>query len=113
MAQVAYAAKSQMLRVIAHPVRLMILEELCRGAKCVTDVQQLLKPARQPNISQHLAILRYCGIVDFRHEGQKRCYFVINPEMISDLLAILGKEYPPGTPTPITQTTGPIRSKEQ
>ncbi len=113
MAQVAYAAKSQMLRVIAHPVRLMILEELCRGAKCVTDVQQLLKPARQPNISQHLTILRYSGIVDFRHEGQKRCYFVINPEMISDLLAILGKQYPPKTPMRGIETTESSRSQGQ
>lgn len=91
---VDYRAKSEMLRVIAHPVRLMILEELCRGIKCVTEVEQLLAAVRQPNISQHLAVLRHCRIVDFRQEGKKRCYFVTNPEMIADLLDILGKDYP-------------------
>lgn len=103
---VDYVAKSEMLRVIAHPVRLMILENLCQGMKCVTEVEQLLAEVRQPNISQHLAVLRHCGIVDFRREGKRRCYFVTNLEMISALLAILGKEYPPEPLAAIKQTTG-------
>jgi ArsR family transcriptional regulator len=90
--KVNYTAESEMLRVIAHPVRLMILEELCKGAKCVTDVERLLAATRQPNISQHLALLRHCKIVDFQQQGKRRCYFVTNPEMISGLLTLLGKQ---------------------
>ena len=88
-----YVAKSEMLRVMAHPVRLMILDELSRGTKCVTEVEQLLGTIKQPNISQHLAVLRHCGIVGFRREGKRRCYCLTNPEMVSDLLTVLSKEH--------------------
>lgn len=103
---VNYGAKSEMLRVIAHPVRLMILEELCKGIKCVTEVEQVLTAVRQPNISQHLAVLRHCKIVDFQQEGKKRCYFVTNPEMISALLDILEKERPPKPVMAAKETIG-------
>ena len=30
----------------------------------------------QPNLSQHLSILRKAGIVDFQEDGKRRCYFL-------------------------------------
>ncbi|PIU56244.1 MAG: ArsR family transcriptional regulator, partial [Chloroflexi bacterium CG07_land_8_20_14_0_80_51_10] len=72
---------------------LEILEELSRGQKCVTEVEQTLEEVSQPNISQHLAVLRHCGVVGFRREGNKRCYFLAKPDMISRLLAILREGY--------------------
>ena len=93
MKSIDYVTQSELLKVIAHPVRLMILEELSKEMKCVNEVEHLLGKVKQPNISQHLALLRHRGIVSFRREGRKRCYFLTNPQMVCDLLSLLRSEY--------------------
>jgi len=82
--------KANLLKILAHPTRLMILEELIKGVKCVNDIEELLE-VRQPNISQHLAMLRYGGLVDFYQKDKKRCYFLIRKETVKNILKQVGK----------------------
>lgn len=84
---------ADLLRLLGHPVRLMLLEELTKGSKCVTDIQDLLK-LRQANVSQHLAILRQAKIVDYFEDGNLRCYYILRPALVRDLMRFLGREYP-------------------
>jgi DNA-binding transcriptional ArsR family regulator len=86
------------LRVIAHPVRIHILEELSKGVKCVSDFGDFLK-INQPNVSQHLALLRRHGVIDFHRDGRLRCYFLKDP-VVADLLNILKKDYAESLPSP-------------
>jgi len=44
----------EILKIIAHPVRIKILEELMKGVKCVSDFEEFLEIS-QPNVSQHLS----------------------------------------------------------
>jgi ArsR family transcriptional regulator len=74
---------AELLKAIAHPVRLRVLHELKNGKKCVMEIKDLIDIS-QPNLSQHLAILRREKIIDYEEEGKKRCYF-INDE-VADLL---------------------------
>jgi DNA-binding transcriptional ArsR family regulator len=90
--------KVEMLKVIAHPVRVKILEELAKGVKCVSDFEKLLE-INQPNMSQHLGLLRNNGIVDYYIDGRLRCYFLVDP-IIPDLLKILKKDYLDALPAP-------------
>jgi len=90
--------KVDILKVISHPVRIRILEELVKGVKCVSDLEEFLE-IRQPNISQHLTLLRHYGIVDYYMDGRLRCYFLVNP-LIPDLLALLWKDYCESLPRP-------------
>jgi DNA-binding transcriptional ArsR family regulator len=90
--------KVELLRVVAHPVRIRILEELSKGVKCVSDFEDFLE-LRQPNISQHLSLLRQSGIVDYYVDGRLRCYFLTNP-FIPDLLELLKKDYRETLPRP-------------
>lgn len=83
--------KAAFLKILAHPTRIMILEELINGKKCVNDIEELLA-VRQANISQHLAMLRHAGVVDFCQKGKKRCYFLVKPKMIEAVINILEKE---------------------
>ena len=80
-----FKEKSDILKMLANTTRLMILEELAKGVKCVNDIEELLE-VRQPNISQHLAMLRHGGLVDFYQKGKKRCYFLTKPEMIKAII---------------------------
>ena len=70
--------KIELLKVVAHPVRIRILEELSKGVKCVSDFEEFLS-LRQPNVSQHLTLLRHYGVVDYYMDGRLRCYFLVNP----------------------------------
>ena len=81
----------ELLKVIAHPVRIKILEELEKGVKCVSDFEEFLEIS-QPNVSQHLSLLRNHGIIDYYIDGRLKCYFLVDP-IIPDLLELLKKDY--------------------
>lgn len=85
--------KAELLRHLAHPTRLLILEELSGGVKCVTDIRDLLD-IPQPNVSQHLAVLRQNRIVDYYEDGPLRCYYLLRPALVEALLAFISGEYP-------------------
>ena len=86
------SAYARLLRIIAHPTRLMILAELMEAEKCVNDIGDLLN-VRQPNASQHLAILKENGLVAFRKEGASRCYYLARPGLVEGLFAMLERHH--------------------
>ncbi len=88
----------EVLKAIAHPVRIRILEELLKGVKCVSDFEDFLEIS-QPNISQHLSLLRRFGVIDFYMDGRLRCYFLKDP-IVPDLLTIIRKDYIEELPAP-------------
>ena len=79
------------LKIISHPTRIKILEELLNGVKCVSDFGDFLGIS-QPNVSQHLSLLRAFRIIDYYQHGRLKCYFLVYP-MIPDLLEVLRKKY--------------------
>jgi ArsR family transcriptional regulator len=70
--------KARIFRALADPVRLEILEYLRNGERCVCEIIPHLKMA-QPLVSRHLAILKRCGLIRGRKEGNRRFYSVTNP----------------------------------
>ena len=92
-------ATAELLKAFSHPTRLAILQELAVGPRCVTDMEEIL-PARQANISQHLAVLRYARLVDYAQDGAIRCYYLCRPNLVRDLLAVLSRDEPVITRTP-------------
>jgi ArsR family transcriptional regulator len=89
-----------LLKAFSHPTRLAILRELLNGPKCVTDMEELL-PARQANISQHLAVLRHASLVDYAQDGSLRCYYLSRPQLVQDMLILVGRGDPVVKRTPI------------
>lgn len=90
--------KIELLKVIAHPVRIRILDELTKGVKCVSDFEEFLDIS-QPNVSQHLSLLRRHGIIDYYIDGRLRCYF-LREAIIPDLIELLNREYGAELPAP-------------
>ncbi len=84
---------ARLLRIIAHPTRLMILAELMKGTKCVNDIRDLLE-VPQPNVSQHLAVLKENGLVAARKDGVSRCYYLSKPGLVEGLFAALKRADP-------------------
>lgn len=92
-------AAAELLKAFSHPTRLAILQELLAGPKCVTDMEELL-PARQANISQHLAVLRHARLVDYAQDGAVRCYYLSRPRLVEDLLTLVERDEPVVKRTP-------------
>ncbi len=90
--------KIELLKAIAHPTRVKLLEELTHGVKCVSDLEDYLEVS-QPNVSQHLSLLRRYGIIDYYVDGRLKCYFLVDP-IIPDLLEVLRKSYSAPLPAP-------------
>ena len=93
-----FSSRIDLIKLIAHPARIAILEELTKGVKCVSDLEEFLDLS-QSNVSQHLSALKRAGIINFFIDGRLRCYFLKNP-LIPDLLEILNKDYPEELPGP-------------
>jgi DNA-binding transcriptional ArsR family regulator len=74
---------------LSHPVRLEIVAELLKGKRCVGDIRELVD-VNQPNVSQHLSVLKAKGVVDWHQEGKRKCYFLTNPELIRNILKEFG-----------------------
>ncbi|MGH7470504.1 MAG: ArsR/SmtB family transcription factor [Longimicrobiales bacterium] len=87
------------LEILAHPIRLQLLDVLARneGQVCVCDLEAAV-PVKQPTISHHLRLLREAGLIDFQKHGLWAYYFVNRRELaalrarIVARLAALGPE---------------------
>ena len=85
--------RAELLKAFAHPTRLQILEELRKGTRCVTDMEEIL-PVTQVNISQHLTVLRNARLVDFAQDGALRCYYISRPKLVEGVLHLLAADLP-------------------
>lgn len=75
-----YIQKSDLLKAIAHPVRLCIIRGLINQQCNVTKMQECLN-LPQSTVSQHLAKLKSAGIIEGERKGLEVCYKVVNRQM--------------------------------
>ena len=76
-----YDQKSELIKAIAHPVRLCIVKGLIENQCNVTHMQQCLN-IPQSTVSQHLSKLKAAGIIKGERKGVEICYRVVNQEVI-------------------------------
>ena len=82
---------SDLMKILSHKTRLMILCQLVEGEKSVGVLTGLVG-ARPPAMSQQLALLRKDGLVSTRRDGQT-IYYALAREDISKLMAFLYETY--------------------
>ena len=76
--------KAEILKAIAQPTRLKILELLKDGERCVCEIYPALEQ-EQPNISKHLNFMKRAGILDSRKDGLRIIYWIKTPEVLEIL----------------------------
>ncbi len=75
-----YNNKSEILKAIAHPVRLCIVKGLLEKKQCnVSHMQECLE-LPQSTVSQHLAKLKAAGIIEGTRNGLEICYCIVNDD---------------------------------
>lgn len=73
---------SRCLKAMSHPLRLKILCVLGDQAISVQEIVEQVGTS-QSNISQHLAILRDKGILDFKKDANRVYYYIDDKRVIS------------------------------
>lgn len=72
---------SNMLKAIAHPMRISILSHLEDGVKLtVTEIHEKLG-IEQSTTSHHLGILKDKGVLTSKREGKNTYYFLKHPTL--------------------------------
>ncbi|MCI4350308.1 MAG: metalloregulator ArsR/SmtB family transcription factor [Thermoplasmata archaeon] len=74
---------AEVFAALSNPRRVVILSCLLEGEKSVGDLWgcERLQPSSQPNMSQHLSILRKAGLVRERRDGARVLYRVASPQL--------------------------------
>ena len=73
--------QAEVLKTLASPRRLEIIHRLSQGP---CEVRRLAEDlgATQPNISQHLAVLRAAGLVEAERDGREVRYQLADPDVV-------------------------------
>ena len=58
----------EVFKALADPTRLKILECIEKGEKCICEIIPYTGKS-QPNVSQHLKVMKYAGIINERKNG--------------------------------------------
>lgn len=76
--------KADILKALAHPTRLNIIESLRNGERCVCEIIDHVN-IEQSNVSQHLAVLKKLDILTSHKDGLKVIYRVKHQEIFQIL----------------------------
>ncbi|HEY5372255.1 MAG TPA: metalloregulator ArsR/SmtB family transcription factor [Polyangiaceae bacterium] len=80
---------AEFAKAIGHPARVQILRILVRKSGCVCgDIVDEL-PLAQSTVSQHLKVLKECGLIRGDVDGPRVCY-CIEPRALRRLKALIG-----------------------
>ncbi|RLG28121.1 ArsR family transcriptional regulator [Methanosarcinales archaeon] len=67
-------------KALSDPTRLKILECIEKGEKCICKIIPYTGKS-QPNVSQHLKVMKHAGIIDERKDGTKIMIKASNDEI--------------------------------
>jgi ArsR family transcriptional regulator len=87
MYQKVFRQHAELLKALANPKRLEVVQLLKQGSLTVSDMERMLGLA-QANLSQHLMVLRRLGVVRAERRGKEKYYHLAHQNFAkaSDLL---------------------------
>ena len=71
--QSLFELQAEVIKAVAHPVRIAIVDFLKDREQCVCDIVTHVG-AQRSNVSRHLAVMVNAGVLSFRKEGLKVIY---------------------------------------
>ncbi|MEE8417400.1 MAG: metalloregulator ArsR/SmtB family transcription factor [candidate division Zixibacteria bacterium] len=71
--QALFKARARIIKAMAHPTRLFIVDELSRRERCVNDLTGMID-ADTSTVSRHLSILKNAGIIADEKRGLQVYY---------------------------------------
>jgi DNA-binding transcriptional ArsR family regulator len=71
-------ARAEILKAMAHPARLFMMEELAKGERCVCELREMVGTDLS-TVSKHLSVLRGAGLVQMDKRGPQVFYRLTTP----------------------------------
>ncbi len=71
--QALFEARARIIKAMAHPTRLFIVDELSRGQRCVYELTEMIG-ADTSTVSKHLSVLKNVGIIADEKRGLEVYY---------------------------------------
>lgn len=90
-----YGYRAQIIKALAHPSRLLIIDALSGGEKCVCELQKIVQ-SDITTISKHLSVLKSSGLVCSRKQGVQVYYKLRVPcilDFFSCVDAVIQKDF--------------------
>lgn len=78
MSKKIWEARAQIMKAMAHPSRLMIVDELSRGERCVAELRELVG-SEVSTVSRHLTVLKNAGLIFDDKRGNQVFYALRTP----------------------------------
>ena len=72
-AQAKFKNQARIIKALAHPTRLFIVDELSRGERCVCELKDMIG-VEMPTVSRHLGVLKSAGILEDDKRGLQVFY---------------------------------------
>ena len=82
-----FREQAKVMKALAHPTRMFIVDELSRGERCVCELTEMIG-AEMPTVSRHLSLLKGVGLVDDEKRGAKVYYRLRVPCCLSFLKCV-------------------------
>ena len=73
-----FERQAEIVKAVAHPLRVAVIDFLKEGEKCVCEVAEHLGSERS-NVSRHLAVMVRAGVLSCRKDGLKVFYALKTP----------------------------------
>ncbi len=73
MTKARFEARANIMKALAHPTRLFIVDELSRQERCVNELTAMIG-ADASTVSKHLSLLKGAGIVEDDKRGAQVYY---------------------------------------
>ncbi|MCX5919549.1 MAG: metalloregulator ArsR/SmtB family transcription factor [Deltaproteobacteria bacterium] len=84
MEERAIQLKSEVLKALAQPTRLKILELLRNGERCICEIVPAIN-GEQSNISRHISVMQKSHLITTRKDGVKVMVKVRDPRIFEIL----------------------------
>ena len=87
--QLLFEKQAEIIKAMAHPLRIAVVEFLKDGEQCVCDIANHIGSERS-NVSRHLSVMVNAGVLGYRKEGLKVIYRLKTPCILDFFSCITG-----------------------
>jgi len=85
--QMIMEKQAEIVKAIAHPLRIAVVDFLKDGEQCVCDIAEHVGSERS-NVSRHLSVMVGAGVLEYRKQGLKVIYRLKTPCIVDFLSCI-------------------------
>jgi DNA-binding transcriptional ArsR family regulator len=87
--ELLYVRQAEIVKALAHPIRIAVIDYLKDGPQCVCDIAKHVGSERS-NVSRHLSVMTSAGILECHKTGLKVNYRLKCPCIVDFFSCISG-----------------------